>query len=139
MYNLCKVKFSIGALNMAKDKSLIVVDDDDDIREIFVNALSKLKLKILEAENGEEALKIIKKNNIILIISDLNMPVMDGVELLYAVRENLKSNVPLIFTSAYTDNLEKRKLDMTNVSFLKKPFTDEQLLNKVKEIILVNE
>jgi len=124
---------------MAKDKSLIVVDDDDDIREIFVNALSKLKLKILEAENGEEALKIIKKNNIILIISDLNMPVMDGVELLYAVRENLKSNVPLIFTSAYTDNLEKRKLDMTNVSFLKKPFTDEQLLNKVKEIILVNE
>ncbi len=124
---------------MAKAKSLIVVDDDDDIREIFVNALSKLKINILEAANGEEALKIIKKNNIVLIISDLNMPVMDGVELLYEVRENLKSSVPLIFTSAYTDNLEKRKLEMTNVSFLKKPFTDEQLVNKVKEIILVNE
>ncbi|OFZ48703.1 MAG: hypothetical protein A2381_05130 [Bdellovibrionales bacterium RIFOXYB1_FULL_37_110] len=139
MYNLGKVKFSIGALKMAKAKSLIVVDDDDDIREIFVNALSKLKINILEAANGEEALKIIKKNNIVLIISDLNMPVMDGVELLYEVRENLKSSVPLIFTSAYTDNLEKRKLEMTNVSFLKKPFTDEQLVNKVKEIILVNE
>ena len=124
---------------MAKAKSLIVVDDDDDIREIFVNALSKLKINILEAANGEEALKIIKKNNIVLIISDLNMPVMDGVELLYEVRENLKSSVPLIFTSAYTDNLEKRKLEMTNVSFLKKPFTDEQLVNKVKEIILVDE
>jgi len=139
MYNLGKVKFLIGALKMAKEKSLIVVDDDEDIREIFVIALSKLKLKILEAANGEEALRIIKKHNIVLIISDLNMPVMDGVELLYEVRASLKSNVPLIFTSAYTDNLEKRKLDMTNVSFLKKPFTDEQLINKVKEIILVDE
>lgn len=88
-----------------KEINILIVDDENINRTILIKALSEIKnIKVYEAENGKQALDIISKKDISLILLDIIMPVMDGFEFLENLKKssNLKS-IPIIVISALDD------------------------------------
>lgn len=84
---------------------ILICDDEIDIVNALEIYLSSEELEILKAYNGKEALEIIKVNDIQLILLDIMMPVMDGIEAISQIRKI--SNVPVIFLSAKSEDTDK--------------------------------
>lgn len=117
--------------------TILLVEDEDAVRMFSSRALKEKGYKILEASSGEEALEIVKSSEIPidLIITDVIMPNMDGVEFVQKIRESSK-NVKVIFISGYTEDKFKNILEQDDVTyFLPKPFTLKDLAGKVKEVL----
>jgi len=104
-------------------KKILIVDDDDSIRtliELLLNEILQKDSNIYTASNGKEALKILKNEKFDFIISDIEMPVMDGHELLKEL-ENNYNNTSIIIMSGTSNETEFS--DFKNVvGFLEKPF-----------------
>jgi len=116
---------------------ILVVDDFPTMRAITKKILKDLGFKeILEAENGEEALKILKSERIDLVISDWNMPKMDGLTLLKNIRSDpeLKDTLVMMVTAEAEKQkvLEAVKLGVNG--YVVKPFTPETLEEKIKKV-----
>lgn len=115
---------------------ILVVEDNIDMRKYIGSILSDY-YTVIEANNGEEALGIIKSKNIDFIISDLMMPVMDGLELSKKVKSDFTiSHIPFLMLTAKT-NLETRISSFrTGVDeFITKPFDEELLLTRINNIL----
>lgn len=116
--------------------TLLVVDDNDELRRFITDNLSD-SFNILAASNGLEALDIIEKNNVDIIVSDIMMPDMDGIEFLRALRgNNTYAHLPVILLSAKTD--VKTKIEGLNIgadAYLDKPFSVEQLRAQINSIL----
>ena len=93
--------------------------------------------KVVEAENGEEALKVLKATSIDFIISDLMMPVMDGLELSQKVKSDLStSHIPFLMLTAKTSiETQIGSYKMGADEFLTKPFDEELLLTRINNIL----
>ncbi len=117
---------------------VLVVDDFSTMRKIVKNNLKGMGFNnIIEAENGQKALEELKKESVGLIISDWNMPVMTGIELLKAVRGDagLKS-IPFIMVTAegQKDNvMEAAKAGVSN--YVVKPFTPDTFSEKLQKVL----
>ena len=109
--------------NSLQKATLLVGDDNHDMRR-YIRSLLKNEYKLLEAENGVEAMKIIEKHQVDLIVSDLLMPEMDGLELSKRVKENLAtSHIPfLILTAVHSEENEKKCYSIGVDEYLCKPF-----------------
>ena len=122
---------------MNENKKILVVDDSSLMRSFAKGSLKQLKLNnVDEAENGEEALLKLKKKRYDLILSDLHMPNMNGLELLRAVRSdsNLK-DIPFIMMTLHGKKdmlLEAVKEGLND--YLMKPVTASTLGNKLKKV-----
>ncbi len=106
-----------------KKLKLLFVEDEDDLIEIITDTLNKLQASFLTAKNGEEALDVIKQNpDIDIIITDLNMPIMSGLELIEKLNED-NFDKPIIVMSAHTevDYINKAK-EFGVDNYLLKPF-----------------
>lgn len=110
-------------------KSLILVTDDEkSIRDIISYQLKKEQYDVLTAENGQEALDLIKSNPVNLLILDLMLPDMDG----YEVIRNAPTNLPIIIVSAKDDEVSKIvALEMGADDYLPKPFSKIELLARI--------
>jgi two-component system OmpR family response regulator len=87
---------------------VLVVDDEDGVRDLIVDALSLVSIKTITANHGMQALNLIRENPIDLVVLDVNMPVMDG----FAVLEKLRSSgnsVPVIILTARLDREDIKK------------------------------
>jgi signal transduction histidine kinase/DNA-binding response OmpR family regulator len=115
---------------------LLIVDDNNDIREVLKD-IFKNNYKILEAQNGEQALEIAVKEIPDCIISDVMMPKMDGFEFTKAIKSNeLTSFIPVILLTAKTsDESHLHGLRSTADSYLTKPFNNEIVKETVNQII----
>ncbi len=116
-------------------KKALVVDDSKAIREIEKRYLEELGFFVLEAENGEEALKVVKENpDISLILLDWHMPVMNGYEFLKKLRENPEwSEIKVMMVT--TENQQKSVIDAIMAGaneYLMKPFDKEMLETKIR-------
>ena len=113
-------------------KRILVVDDYESTRKVIVEALSQSgRYEISEAADGREALQIIEGNPFDLVISDVMMPGMGGMELLNSIRE-LNSDTSVIMITAYPAmELTVSAMKKGAVDFLKKPFNIDDLLYKV--------
>jgi len=117
---------------------VLVVDDFATMRRIIKNALKHLGFtNIIEADDGNAALRELKREEVGLILADWNMPNMDGLDLLKAVRgdEGLK-DIPFIMVTAegQKDNvLEAVKAGVSN--YVIKPFTPQTLEEKIKKVL----
>ena len=111
--------------------TILVVDDDSQIRRVMRNALSSHGYTIIEARNGEEALKTVRAERLDLIILDLNMPDMDGIEVCREIR--VVSNLPIIMLTVRSAEKDKvRALDAGADDYVVKPFGIDELLARIR-------
>jgi two-component system cell cycle sensor histidine kinase/response regulator CckA len=114
---------------------VLLVEDEDIVRNFAMRALSRQGYEVLEAATGAEALEIMEreKGRVDIVVSDVVMPEMDGPTLLKELRRT-NPGLRIIFVSGYPDDAFKKSLDENEeYAFLPKPFTLPQLAAKVKE------
>lgn len=88
--------------SILKNSSLLLIEDDINVREKFIRLIGIYVNNIFEASNGLEALEIYKKNNISFIITDIKMPELNGLQFVEFLR-NENKNIPIIVISSYYD------------------------------------
>ncbi len=118
--------------NLLGNINLLIVDDDPFNRQLVINLLGKIKnIHFIEAEDGEEALAILKKQNIDMVLLDLHMPVMDGYETLKSIKHEEKYNfIPVAIVT--TDEEEMNKLYSLGADdFISKPFKLSELESRI--------
>jgi FixJ family two-component response regulator len=118
-----------------KDKSVLIVDDEKSIRLTLAMALEKLEVPVDQAENGEEALAMLAKKPYSLMLLDLRMPGIDGMEVLRRVSE-VRPEVKVVIITAYGSvetAVEAMKLGA--VDFLEKPFNAEDVRQLVATLL----
>ena len=94
-----------------EEASVLIADDNMNNRELLVEVLSELGLRIFQAVNGKEALEIFDKNLIDLIIMDLKMPVMDGFAAIKHIRESMGNiDIPVLAVTASVMSTEQQKI-----------------------------
>ncbi len=112
-------------------KSILIVDDDPAILRLLSMNLKARGYEIFTATNGEESLEAVQKDFIDLIILDLMMPKLDGVEVCRRIRE--WSDIPIIILSARGDENDKVKcLELGADDYLTKPFGIAELMARIK-------
>ncbi|MEQ8162560.1 MAG: HD domain-containing phosphohydrolase [Smithellaceae bacterium] len=113
-------------------KTILVVDDYLPTRRLIVDALDQSsQYEVDEAENGEEALRLFKQHNYDLVISDIMMPGMSGMDLLNRIREKNLSAAVIMITGNPTVELTVSAIKKGAVDFLPKPFDIDDLLYRV--------
>lgn len=119
------------------EKTILVVDDDRVFSSTLSEGLASVEegLIVYTAENGYQASAILKDVAVDLIITDLRMPVMGGLELALQVNETLPS-VPVIVMSAYADSNTVLELQKHGNYFFDKPLEFDSLLKTIREILL---
>ena len=115
---------------------ILLVEDEEDMRDFIKDELSN-SFNILEASNGKEALAIIESHNVSLVVSDLMMPVIDGLELCKSIKSNLNHcHIPVIVLTAkvsqqaHIDALESRA-----DAFIEKPFSTDHLIAQITNLL----
>lgn len=115
--------------------NILVVEDSSVMRAIIIKTLrlSQLPLgDVHEANNGQEALKILDGNWIDLVLVDINMPVMDGEEMINRLRQNpATADLPVIVVSTEGSETRKEGLMQKGAGFVHKPFTPERLRDAI--------
>ena len=114
-----------------KKRNVLVVDDDPDVLSMLERLLKKLEYNPLVAQNGEEAVQIIDTNKIDVVVSDLVMPEMDGMELLKRVKTR-KGDIPfLMITGHPTIETAVEAIKKGAYDYLTKPFQVEEVQIKI--------
>jgi len=116
----------------ATPPTILVVEDDTIVRMLIVDVLEELDYKVLEAEDGEAALEIVRRTEqpIDLMMTDYGLPGMDGRELARNVHE-LRPQLPILFASGYAESIEVPE----GMHVIGKPFSIDQLRDKVNGIL----
>ncbi len=115
---------------------ILIVDDSAAIRKILQRVLRQADIpigNIAEAGDGNEAIEVMKTSNIGLVLSDINMPNMNGLEMLSAIRANdAWKNVPVVMVS--TEGSQAKVLEAVRLGaagYVRKPFNAEQIKEKL--------
>jgi two-component system cell cycle sensor histidine kinase/response regulator CckA len=123
--------------NLSGSETVLIVEDDDSLRKLTRTVLKQRGYKILEAENGEDALRISKEHegSIDLMITDVVMPKMSGKETAERLQP-LHPQMKVIYMSGYTDDaIVHHGVLAAGLNFLEKPFSLEGLARKVREVL----
>ena len=114
-------------------KTILVVDDADFIRRLISIILTIDGYTVIEADNGKEALDILGKTRVDIIITDLNMPVMDGIELVSAMRsEPAYKHIPVVMlTSEFLESRKQKAFDSGINEWVPKPYITSKLRDLV--------
>jgi two-component system, OmpR family, KDP operon response regulator KdpE len=116
------------------DPIVLVVDDEKSLRDFVRRNLEARHYKVLTASNGLEALAIFKSENIDLVILDLMMPHLDGLETTRRIRET--SKMPIIILTALGEESDKvQAFDMGADDYLTKPFGVGELMGRIKAVL----
>jgi DNA-binding NtrC family response regulator len=118
-----------------KDKSVLIIDDEKNIRLTLSQALEVLEVRIDTAANGEEALAKLKEKEFGLILLDLKMPGMDGMEVLRHVSE-IRPDIRIIIITAYgTIESAVEAMKLGAADFIQKPFAPEEIRELVSRVM----
>jgi ligand-binding sensor domain-containing protein/signal transduction histidine kinase/DNA-binding response OmpR family regulator len=118
-------------------REILLVEDNKEILEFICNELSS-EYSVRKSLNGAEALEIIKEGNVQLVISDIMMPVMDGLELCKRIKTNLEySHIPIILLTAKNSLHAKIEgLEVGADAYIEKPFAFEHLNAQISNLLL---
>lgn len=119
-----------------KRGTILIVEDNNEIRRYLNNGLADL-FNTLETGNGEEALEKLKDNEVDVIVTDVMMPVMDGIKLCKNVKQNIRTcHIPVIILSAKTDIKDQMEgLQMGADDYIPKPFSLAILTTKIQNMM----
>jgi len=123
---------------MSTEYTCLVVEDSPMMRQLLVFALSRVKnLKVTEADDGVDGLRKLAGNKFDLILTDINMPIMDGLKLVKRVRSDpMHKETPIIIitTEGSTED-RQRALQLGANAYITKPIQAPQVIAKVKELL----
>tara|TARA_B100001989_G_C24546823_1_gene471431 strand:+ start:863 stop:1555 length:693 start_codon:yes stop_codon:yes gene_type:complete len=115
-------------------RTILVVDDDPHIREVVVFALENAGMKTSEASDGKAALQAMERQNFNLVVLDINMPELDGLEVCKELRKT--SDMPILFLSSRDEEIDRIiGLELGADDYLTKPFSPRELVARVKTIL----
>ena len=118
-----------------KKKRILVVDDEQDVRETLESVLAKLEFDPIVAAGGKEALDLIKTKRIDVVLSDLYMPEMDGIELLKRVKTENRNIVFLMITAHPTIETAVEAIKKGAYDYLTKPFHIDEVKMKLNRAL----
>ncbi len=121
-------------------KRVLVVDDSSTTRALIVSTIEEMEgFETVEAPNGFEALKRIPQQPLDLIVTDINMPDINGLEIVHFVKHHPDyRSIPMIIVSTEgSDEDVKRGLDLGAAAYVKKPFDLEQLRSTIRRVVAV--
>lgn len=115
--------------------SILIVDDDPNVLQVLEARLQSSGFHILKAENGPDALRLLKDNRVDLMISDMKMPGMSGMDVMAKAR-SVQPGLPIIFLTAYSTVSDAVKAVKAGaVDYLPKPFDGRELVNKLRKVL----
>lgn len=115
--------------NRCKTLNILCADDEDAVLEVYTSLFSLLFLNVYSARDGEEALQIFQEQDIDIVLTDYQMPRMDGIVLSKKIRD-IDASIPIIMVTALESlDMLREAIEINVTSFLKKPFTQESLLS----------
>lgn len=120
---------------MHGDETILLAEDDDIVRGATVAILEYRGYRVITAENGEEAVRLFKENRIDMLLLDVIMPGMNGVEA-YRIIKEIAPDIRVLFTSGYTaEVLDRELIQEKDVRLLHKPIPPDTLLKVVREVL----
>lgn len=119
-------------------KTILVVDDSASLRQIVSIALKGAGYEVVEAADGQEALNLLDGRKINLIVSDVNMPVMDGITMVTEIKKNpnYKFTPIIMLTTESQDDMKTKGKEAGVRAWVVKPFKPEQMLDAVSKLVM---
>ena len=124
---------------LKKEVRILVVDDEPDVLELVVFHLKKEKYKVAIADNGDKALKIAREQVPNLIILDLMLPGISGLEICQLLKQNPKTTeIPILMLTARAGEEDRvRGLELGAHDYVTKPFSPRELVLRVNNLLLL--
>lgn len=114
--------------------TILVAEDDAHVMRLMSMWLTRNGHNVLEANNGLQAKELVSAGGVDFLVSDINMPHCDGIELARWLREEFKSEIPVVMLSARTDQAQiGEQLNLLKVTVHPKPFSPSRLSNEIEE------
>ena len=126
---------------MTQPRIALVVEDSPTMRQLIVFALGRIKeLTVIEADDGVDALKKLSQQKIDILITDINMPMMDGLKLVSMVRrDEVHKEIPIvIITTEGAQEDRQRAISLGANAYITKPIQAPQVISKVKELLAID-
>ncbi len=116
-------------------KKILVIDDEELIIRSLTKLLEKNGFEVFIAKTGGDALVMCEEEDFDLIIADVRIPGLNGVEIVQSIYENL-GKPPVIFITGYADReIEEKAKELRPIDYIYKPFDIPELIDKVKEVL----
>jgi len=125
---------------MSAEYTCLVVEDSPMMRQLLVFALSRVKnLRVTEADDGVDGLRKLAAGRFDIILTDINMPIMDGLKLVKRVRSDPvhKDTPVIIITTEGAAEDRKRAIELGANAYITKPIQAPQVIAKVKELLKI--
>jgi YesN/AraC family two-component response regulator len=119
-------------IELLKSVTVVYAEDDELIRESITRIIRRRVKEIRSAENGQEGLDLIEANMPDMVITDIEMPVMNGLEMIREVRERYGPNTPVIVVTAYQD--EEHHSDLAD-GYIYKPIEAKDLFDLMAKLV----
>jgi signal transduction histidine kinase/CheY-like chemotaxis protein/HPt (histidine-containing phosphotransfer) domain-containing protein len=130
--NIPVEEFTYSNTNILKGKTILITDDNEMNRLLGATILSNFGAEIMEATNGAEAIDCLQQSHFDLVLMDIQMPVMDGIETTKVIRDTISKEIPIVAFTAFASKGDNIKyLDAGMNDYVPKPFKEGQLLQVV--------
>lgn len=118
-------------------KKIMIVDDSASMRQLVAFSLQDAGYEVLSAADGNEALKMAGENQVEMVVTDLHMPGMDGIELIRQLRsQSAYKFTPIVMLTTESQDAKKQEGKKVGASgWIVKPFTPEQLIGVIKKFM----
>lgn len=121
---------------MSDAKKIVMAEDNSVLSLLLKVKLEREGYQMIVAENGKLAVEMIEEHNPDFVLTDIMMPYLSGLEVISHVRNQLKSQVPIIvFSSAGQEEMVMKAFDMGASDFMNKPFSPNELIIRIKRLL----
>ncbi|SDU52667.1 response regulator [Desulfobacula phenolica] len=117
-----------------KNANILIVDDEPLIRDLLKNAMARTSYPCYFAENGEEALKLFSENTFDVVVTDIDMPVMDGIELAKIIKSQFTTDV-IVMTGQISSYHYDEIISIGASDFVEKPFSPKEMILRVNRVL----
>ena len=122
-------------MNKPPPKSILIAEDEPSVRRLISFKLEKENFLVEEAENGEEAMEKLRSSSYEILILDLMLPMLEGMQILKKMKEE-EIDIPVLILSAKSQEKDiSRGFELGADDYLTKPFKSQELIIRVKKLV----
>lgn len=131
MFLVCKI-LEFGYSFFMANELILVVDDDNDLREFTVSCLREEGFKVIEAKNGREAIDAIQENPLKMVLLDLNLPDIDGEDVLQKIKNKDRLLPVIVISGKQSVSSKVLTLGLGADDYITKPYSEDELIARIK-------